>query len=242
MEGSESKAVFESLNLYPQRFTDEVYNCVADLVDSAFGFFHQKAANIVKADEGTERSAELKKGTDGLHHLIQATFDNKFARWEKYCLEHCFAVPSGFSLSDPNELTDFRMEDVLGDEILDGQLVSLRNKLAEVSKESDELDQQLRTWERQSFLSKHVDTRVNEVLQLYEENNVAFQELVGVASELRSRMENLNTNMLLEDEQNRRARVYRAMEDDLPLLNSNKGLFGARLEDLEAFLADMKNV
>ena len=41
MEGSESEAIFESLNLNPQLFINEVLNCVDDLVDEAFTFFNQ---------------------------------------------------------------------------------------------------------------------------------------------------------------------------------------------------------
>lgn len=41
MEGSQSEAVFESLNLKPQLFINEVLNSVDDLVDEAFAFFHR---------------------------------------------------------------------------------------------------------------------------------------------------------------------------------------------------------
>lgn len=41
MEGSESEAIFDSLNLNPQLFINEVLNSVDDLVDGAFDFFHQ---------------------------------------------------------------------------------------------------------------------------------------------------------------------------------------------------------
>lgn len=41
MEGSESEAVFDSLNLNPQLFINEVINTVDDLVDDAFNYFQQ---------------------------------------------------------------------------------------------------------------------------------------------------------------------------------------------------------
>ncbi len=41
MEGSESEAVFESLNFKPQLFINETLNTVDDLLDDAFHFFHQ---------------------------------------------------------------------------------------------------------------------------------------------------------------------------------------------------------
>ncbi|XP_059305979.1 protein MIS12 homolog isoform X2 [Lycium ferocissimum] len=60
MEGSESEKVFDLLNLNPQLFINETLNCVDDLVDDAFDFFHKEAANLVKT-EGTDRSDDLKK-------------------------------------------------------------------------------------------------------------------------------------------------------------------------------------
>lgn len=41
MEGSESEAVFNSLNLNPQLFINEALNSVDDLVDDAFDFYLQ---------------------------------------------------------------------------------------------------------------------------------------------------------------------------------------------------------
>lgn len=39
MEVSESNAIFESLNLNPQLFINEVLNFVDDLTDEAFNYF-----------------------------------------------------------------------------------------------------------------------------------------------------------------------------------------------------------
>lgn len=41
MEGSKSEAIFESLNLSPQLFINEVLNVVDDLLNEAFKFFLQ---------------------------------------------------------------------------------------------------------------------------------------------------------------------------------------------------------
>ena len=41
MEGSESEAIFESLNLNPQLFLNETLNIVDDLLDNAFDFYLQ---------------------------------------------------------------------------------------------------------------------------------------------------------------------------------------------------------
>ncbi|XP_031104413.1 protein MIS12 homolog [Ipomoea triloba] len=60
MEGSESEKIFDSFNLNPQLFINEVINSVDDLVDEAFDFFQQEAAVNLKT-EGTDRSDDLKK-------------------------------------------------------------------------------------------------------------------------------------------------------------------------------------
>lgn len=41
MEGSESEAPFNSLNLNPQLFVNEVLNTVDNVVEDAFNFFYQ---------------------------------------------------------------------------------------------------------------------------------------------------------------------------------------------------------
>lgn len=41
MEGSESEAIFDSLNLNPQLFLNEILNMVDDVVHDAFHFFHR---------------------------------------------------------------------------------------------------------------------------------------------------------------------------------------------------------
>lgn len=41
MEGSESEAVFDALNLNPQLFCNEVLNNVDDVLLEAFDFFYQ---------------------------------------------------------------------------------------------------------------------------------------------------------------------------------------------------------
>lgn len=41
MQGSDSEAVFDSLNLKPQLFINEVLNAVDDMVEGAFDFYHR---------------------------------------------------------------------------------------------------------------------------------------------------------------------------------------------------------
>eukprot|EP00258_Populus_trichocarpa_P025759 XP_024441778.1 protein MIS12 homolog isoform X1 [Populus trichocarpa] len=97
MEGSESEAVFESLNLNPQLFINETLNTVDDLLDDAFHFFHQEASTLLKTD-GTSRSQFISEGIAYVRDMIQSDLDTRLGMWEKYCLHHVFAVPAGFSL------------------------------------------------------------------------------------------------------------------------------------------------
>nr|GMD34031.1 protein MIS12 homolog [Ipomoea batatas] len=97
MEGSESEKIFDSFNLNPQLFINEVINSVDDLVDEAFDFFQQEAAVNLKT-EGTDRSDDLKKGVAYIRNMVQLALDKRLSMWEKYCLRHCFTVPEGFSL------------------------------------------------------------------------------------------------------------------------------------------------
>ncbi|KAL5996784.1 hypothetical protein ACLOJK_007704 [Asimina triloba] len=120
MEGIESESVFDSLNLNPQLFVNEVLNAADDLVDGAFDFYKQQASGLMGKMGGGDRSAALnqkergEEGRDGdkekeeefvanigvslLFDKIQSTLDKKMGMWEKYCLQHCFDVPDGFSL------------------------------------------------------------------------------------------------------------------------------------------------
>ncbi|KAF7136341.1 hypothetical protein RHSIM_Rhsim08G0139600 [Rhododendron simsii] len=41
MEGRKSEAVFDAVNLNPQLFINEAVNCVRDMVDDAFDYYHQ---------------------------------------------------------------------------------------------------------------------------------------------------------------------------------------------------------
>ncbi|KAE8693957.1 hypothetical protein F3Y22_tig00110788pilonHSYRG00176 [Hibiscus syriacus] len=60
MEGSESEAIFDSLNLNPQLFINETLNTVDDLLNDAFDFYLQEASKLLKTD-GSDRSHDLTK-------------------------------------------------------------------------------------------------------------------------------------------------------------------------------------
>lgn len=244
MEGSESEAIFDSLNLNPQLFINEILNNVDDQLDGALDFFHQQVSTMLKI-EGTDRSDDLSKGVSDIGNMIRSALDKRLSMWEKYCLRHCFIVPEGFSLPKANESDGDSLMDleILHDRDLDVQLDSLRNKLVLVGKETAELNRELRALERQSVLSNHCAGSVNEALQLYEQHNMhdMFQELTKTASELRKKMEQLKAKRL---EQNGCARTERMhiSDGDLFRMNRGNGLSDASLEQLQEFIAHIKDV
>ncbi|PIN10791.1 hypothetical protein CDL12_16615 [Handroanthus impetiginosus] len=238
MEGSNSEAIFESLNLSPQLFINEVLNVVDDLVDEAFNFFLQEASALLKT-EGTDRSAELSKGVAYIRNLIQLTIDQRMQKWEEYCLRFCFNVPDGFSLPKANELSgdDLPDLDALTDTELDAQLNSLREKLALVGKESAELGRELRVLERQSLSSNQSAGSIDEALQLYNKHNATemFQELTIMASEFRAKLGNLKKRRIDECHRDRADRLSVKDWDVLRMPGGN-ALLGAKLEELQEFL------
>ncbi|MED6151823.1 hypothetical protein PIB30_086059, partial [Stylosanthes scabra] len=212
MEGSESEAIFESLNLNPQLFVNEVLNTVDDVVDEAFDFFHHEASNKLNSEGSIQRSEDLKKkkGVDCVRQRIQSVLDNRLAIWEKYCLLHCFAVPQGFSKtmyfqdkSNGNGLHP----DAPFDLDVDAQLNSLRTRLTEVGKESEVLNHEIQILEKQATVNAHY---INEAVQLYEQNNlhVLFQEIVTAAAELGIKIKEQNTTTIQELEQTKTKVVY----------------------------------
>ncbi|XP_057951443.1 protein MIS12 homolog isoform X4 [Malania oleifera] len=237
MEGSESEAVFESLNLNPQLFINEVLNSVGDLFDGAFDFYQQQASTLLKA-EGTDRAQDLDEGIAYIRNMIQEAFDKRLGMWEKYCLRNCFVVPEGFALPKANESPGDSSidQDAFCDPELDAQLDSLRDKLSMVGKESAELDCELQALEKQSIISNHCDASINEELQLYEQN--PSHEML---QELRTKMEKRKTRKEKVIEQMKPAQMYNR-NNDLPMINYNEGPFKATLEDLQEFMADINKL
>ncbi|KAL3512324.1 hypothetical protein ACH5RR_025041 [Cinchona calisaya] len=242
MEGSESEATFESLNLNPQLFINEVLNIVDDLVDEAFTFFHQQASTILKTD-GINRSEDLNKGAECIRKVIQSSLDKRLSGWEKYCLRHCFVVPEGFSLPNANEPSSATSMDLdnVGDSELDAQLDSLRDKLVLIERESAELNREIQTLERHSALVNHSAASLDEALQLYEKHSMhdMFEELIKTASEFRAKVEKLKTSRIEETEHGRAERMC-LLNGDIMRANQGSGLFGAKLEELQELLDDIK--
>lgn len=244
MEGSESEAIFDSLNLNPQIFINETLNTVDDLFSDAFDFYLREASKLLKVD-GTDRSQDLTQGVNQIRSMIQSSLGKRLAGWEKYCLRHCFTIPEGFSLPKNDELPGScsMVQDTLSDPDVDAELDSLRQKLTLVGAESDKLNSELKELERQSASSGHCTGLINEALQLYEDTSVhdMFQEMVQTATELRGKMLKLKTRQVERKEQARAERVYNSLTDYLTV-NQEKGLTNAKLDDLQEFLAELKKM
>ncbi|RDY10182.1 Protein MIS12-like protein [Mucuna pruriens] len=238
MEGSESEAVFDGLNLNPQLFCNEVLNNVDDMLDEAFDFFYQDASTKLNIED-TQRSQDLKKGVDCIRQSVQSVLDKQLAAWENYILRHCFALPRGFRMPNTDESNENGLDlGALFDPDIDAQLDSLREKLAEVGKESEMLNQEIQALERKSTGNAGY---INEAVQLCEQNSMheLFQEMVTTASELGMKMGKLNSNKIEETEQMKTKRIY-STEMDLSAINPAKGLSKVKLDDLEEFASVMK--
>ncbi|KAJ6875189.1 hypothetical protein NC652_034808 [Populus alba x Populus x berolinensis] len=262
MEGSESEAVFESLNLNPQLFINETLNTVDDLLDDAFHFFHQEASTLLKTD-CTSGSQFISEGIAYIRDMIQSDLDTRLGMWEKYCLHHVFAVPEDFSLPQTvcSLLTNpcsssffmifvlespaetFTCQDLLSDPDLDAQLDILRNRLTMVGKESSELNHELQALERQSASSDHCAELVSEALLLYDQASTQdmYQDMLSTMSELHEKMEKLRTRKV-ENLECIRAKRINDPNRDLLASNYRKGLPNATVEDIQEFMADLKHM
>ncbi|KAH6812245.1 hypothetical protein C2S51_026007 [Perilla frutescens var. frutescens] len=235
MEDCSSQSIFESLNLSPQLFTNEILNVVDDKLDQAFQFFLQEASARLKT-EGTDRSDELAKGVSYIRELVQSTLDKRMQMWEEYCLRFCFSVPEGFHLPKANDSHgDGSVDlDTPTNTELDAQLNSLRARISLAGKESAEIARELHDLERQSLSNNQSAGSIDEMLQLYEEGDATrmFQELTNMASEFSTKLGNLKRKRT-EEVQRDRADWLNAKHDDVLRIPHGNGLFGAKLEELK---------
>ncbi|KAG6745870.1 hypothetical protein POTOM_050380 [Populus tomentosa] len=238
MEGSDSEAVFESLNLNPQLFINETLNTVDDLLDDAFHFFHQSVPFPFLFLFSNH-------GIACIRDMIQSDLDTRLGMWEKYCLHHVFAVPEGFSLPQTEEspAETFTCQDLLSDPDLDAQLDILRNRLTMVGKESSELNHELQALERQSASSDHCAELVSEALLLYDQasSQDMYQDMLSTMSELHEKMEKMRTRKV-ENLECIRAKRINDPNRDLLASNYRKGLPNATVEDIQEFMADLKHM
>ncbi|XP_030473648.2 protein MIS12 homolog isoform X1 [Syzygium oleosum] len=244
MEGSESEAMFESLNLKPQLFINEVVNSVDDLLDEALLFYHQRASNVL-GTEGSDRARDLGKGVAYLHNMIQSVLDKHLGMWEKYCLRHCFSVPEGFSFpKDNTSAGDIpSSQDPIVDLELQEQLDSLRNRLVSVIKESAELNQELEVLERHAVSTDQFSKVVTEALESTSQSSLhdTFQEMMRTADELRCKIAKFKTRRMEETENSKKMRLDH-QKNNFSMVDRSTGLCGAKLEDLQHFLTDLKKM
>ncbi|XP_020228239.1 protein MIS12 homolog isoform X1 [Cajanus cajan] len=240
MEGTESEAIFGALNLDPQLFCNEVLNSVDDILHEAFDFFYQDASAKLNI-EATQRSQDLKKGVDCVRKRVQFVLGKKLDVWESYILRYCFTLPQGFRMPNNDESNENGLDSgaAFNPEI-DAQLDSLREKLTEVGKESEVLNQEIQALERKSTVNAGF---INEAVQLYEQNSMheMFHEIMTTASELGMKMGKLNSSMIEETDQMKIKKIY-STEMDLSAINSAKGLSNLKLENLEEFASVMKSM
>ncbi|KAK3406433.1 hypothetical protein EUGRSUZ_K02638 [Eucalyptus grandis] len=243
MEGSESEAVFESLDLKPRLFVNEVLNSVDDLLDEALLFYHQQASDLLRT-EGSDRAEDLGKGVAYLHNMIQSVLDKHLGMWEKYCLRHCFSVPEGFSLpKDNTSAGDIpSSHDPIVDLELQEQLDSLRNRLVSVIKESAELNQELQVLERQTVSTDQFSKVVTEALESTSQSSLhdTFQEMMRTADELRCKIAKFKTGRMEETENSKKMRLDHQKYNFST--NCSTGLCSAKLGDLQHFLTDLKKM
>ncbi|TQD85625.1 hypothetical protein C1H46_028799 [Malus baccata] len=263
MEGSESEAAFNSLNLNPQLFINDVLNIADDLVDDAFDHFRQQASTSLKI-EGTDRAQDLSRGVDIIRKKVQSDLDKKLAVWEQYCLDYVFQVPEGFDPSknvcsfqcidafsyvlihtptDEPPVDASLCQNAIVDTDLDARLDLLRNELTEVSKENAALNREIQALEGQSVSRDRCSALVNETLQQYDLNSYHenFQEMVKTASELRMKVGKLQ-NEKMEESKRRKIDWINNAHRDPSVTEIRRGFYGAKLEDLEAFIAHKKNM
>ncbi|KAJ3706369.1 hypothetical protein LUZ61_010074 [Rhynchospora tenuis] len=191
----ESDSVFDSLGLNPRLFLNDVLNAVDDLTDSAFHHFLQKAPEVI-GSVGDEEAQALEKGTKSIQKLVNAAKAKGFGCWETQCLKQLFAVPKGFSLSEYNDSSkDLPIEVELCDKELDGELDSLRKKLAAAGKEHEELNSEIALLEKGSNFRTKFDASVAETLSLFEDDSIheAFRDILKEMPKLHQKLSDMRT-------------------------------------------------
>lgn len=197
MEGDdESGAAAEAaLGLSPQLFVNEALNMVDDVRREAFEYCLQEGVpEAVGAAAATQRAQELERGVNDIHLLVKDVLDKKMSSWEKYCLRHCFTVPEGFMApEDDNSSANESHKDGNCDSDLDAELDSLRRKLENANKESEELQREISSVERQTTYKRNLNSSIAEVLKLFEDKSVQdnIQDLVNAIPKLHEKMKGM---------------------------------------------------
>ncbi|VAI47145.1 unnamed protein product [Triticum turgidum subsp. durum] len=193
MEGDgETSAAEAALGLSPQTFINEVLNFVDDVCFQAFDYCLQEGApTAVGAATATNKAEELKRGVNEIHHLVKDVLDKRMNNWEMYCLRKCLTVPEGFvAPEDDNSSAMVLHKDGNSDSELDAELNSLRKKLADANKESEELQREISSLERQTTYKSNLNSSIAEVLKLFEDKSVQenIQAIANTIPKLHQKM------------------------------------------------------
>lgn len=192
-DGDESAAgaAEAALGLNPQLFVDEVHGIISDISAGAFEYCVQAAAapGVVGAARAAEKATDLQRGLNAIHHVVKDRLDKRMANWEKFCLLHCFDIPEGFvAAEDDNPCAKESQKDETSD--LDLELDSLRRKLERANMESQNLEREMSSLERQ----RELDSSVSEIQKLFEDKSVQenFEGLVKAIPVLQQKIIDVN--------------------------------------------------
>lgn len=194
MEGEDASSAAEAaLGLSPQIFVNEVHNIIADLRYECFKEYclQEGTVDAVGAATATNKAEELQQGVQYMHNLVQDVLDKRMGNWEKYCLRHCLTVPEEFvAPEDDNSSAKVSHKDGNYDTELDAELNILRTKLGNANKESEELQRELSSLERQATYKTNLKSSIAEVLKVFEDKSVQdnMQALVNILPKLRQKM------------------------------------------------------
>nr|CAB3454204.1 unnamed protein product [Digitaria exilis] len=182
-DGDESAAaaaaaaeVEAALGLSPQLFVDEVLDIIADISAQAF----EEAASVLGASTAAQKAEELQRGLNAIHHVVKGALDKRMTIWEKYCFQHCFGIPEGFIVSEDvrtlylkdNPCSKESHKDGTSESDLDVELDSLRRKLEIAYKESENLQREISSLERQTTYKRKLDSAIAEIQKLFEDKSV----------------------------------------------------------------------
>ncbi|XP_066348857.1 protein MIS12 homolog [Miscanthus floridulus] len=207
-DGDESAAAEAALGLNPQLFVDEVHGIIADISAGAFEYCLQAAAapGVLGAAKAAEKATDLQRGLNAIHHVVKDRLDKRMANWEKFCLLHCFDVPEGFvAAEDDNSCAKESHKDETSD--LDLELDSLRRKLESANMESQNLEREMSSLERQTTYKGKLDSSVSEIQKLFEDKSVQenFEGLVKAIPVLQQKIIDMSkkrtATMCLVDQQ-----------------------------------------
>ncbi|KAB2633732.1 hypothetical protein D8674_029979 [Pyrus ussuriensis x Pyrus communis] len=181
-------------------------------------------------------------GVDIIRKKVQSDLDKKLAVWEQSCLDYVFQVPDPARDDEP-PVDASLCQNAIVDADLDADLDLLRNELTEVGEENAALNREIQSLEGQSASRDRCSALVNATLQQYDLNSYheMFQEMVKTASELRMKVGKLQTEKMEESERLKIGWINNEHRDP-SVTEIRRGFCNAKLEDLEAFIAHMKNM